>query len=70
MAISPQSLIVGSTISCLPACITMDCCEFCCYIIKGVPKLKLYADEDGHLKGDGLCCYLKVMQLGEGLEIM
>ena len=22
--------------------------------------MKLYKDPDGHLKGDGLCCYLKV----------
>ena len=26
----------------------------------GAPKIKLYTDEEGHLKGDGLCCYLKV----------
>lgn len=23
-------------------------------------KVKLYKDKDGNLKGDGLCCYLKV----------
>lgn len=23
------------------------------------PKLKLYTDEEGHLKGDGRCCYIK-----------
>lgn len=27
----------------------------------GTPKLKLYRDKDGHLKGDALCCYLKVL---------
>ena len=26
----------------------------------GAPKVKLYTDEEGYLKGDGLCCYLKV----------
>ena len=26
----------------------------------GVPKLKLYKDSEGNLKGDGLCSYLKV----------
>ena len=26
----------------------------------GEPKVKLYKDADGQLKGDGLCCYLKV----------
>ena len=24
------------------------------------PKIKLYKDREGNLKGDGLCCYLKV----------
>ena len=24
------------------------------------PKLKLYKDKDGNVKGDGLCCYIKV----------
>lgn len=24
------------------------------------PKIKLYKDKEGNLKGDGLCCYLKV----------
>ncbi len=24
------------------------------------PKLKLYRDKDGNVKGDGLCCYIKV----------
>jgi len=28
--------------------------------VSGEPKLKLYADESGNLKGDGRCCYLKV----------
>lgn len=23
-------------------------------------KVKLYKDKEGNLKGDGLCCYLKV----------
>ena len=27
------------------------------------PKLKLYKDAEGHLKGDGLCCYIKVSHL-------
>lgn len=26
-------------------------------------KVKLYKDKDGNLKGDGLCCYLKVREL-------
>jgi len=25
------------------------------------PKLKLYADADGSNKGDGRCCYIKVL---------
>lgn len=25
-------------------------------------KVKLYKDREGNLKGDGLCCYLKVGQ--------
>ena len=29
----------------------------------GEPKVKLYKDSDGQLKGDGLCCYLKVCRL-------
>ena len=28
--------------------------------VSGKPKLKLYKDADGQLKGDALCCYLKV----------
>ena len=28
----------------------------------GKPKVKLYRDVDGDLKGDALCCYLKVKQ--------
>ena len=28
--------------------------------IVGEPKVKLYRDSEGELKGDGLCCYLKV----------
>ena len=27
----------------------------------GEPKVKLYRDVNGEIKGDGLCCYLKVM---------
>ena len=27
------------------------------------PKLKLYRNKDGNLKGDGLCCYIKVCML-------
>ena len=26
------------------------------------PKVKLYAKEDGTYKGDGLCCYIKVLR--------
>ena len=26
------------------------------------PKLKLYKDEKGNMKGDGLCCFIKVSQ--------
>lgn len=26
-------------------------------------KVKLYKDKDGNLKGDGLCCFLKVSQI-------
>ncbi len=27
------------------------------------PKLKLYKDKDGNVKGDGLCCYIKVSDI-------
>ena len=33
----------------------------------GEPKLKLYSDVNGQLKGDGLCCYLKAS--GHYLEL-
>ena len=29
----------------------------------GEPKLKLYRDGNGEVKGDGLCCYLKVCEI-------
>ena len=32
-------------------------------VTTGEPKVKLYRDAEGQLKGDGLCCYLKVGQL-------
>lgn len=35
---------------------------------QGAPKIKLYTDEEGHVKGDGLCCYLKVTYFGGGAE--
>ena len=34
--------------------------------LQGGPKIKLYTDEEGHVKGDGLCCYLKVSNWGRG----
>ena len=34
----------------------------------GQLKLKLYRDENGELKGDGRCCYLKVG--GRGWEVL
>ncbi|XP_014665191.1 PREDICTED: HIV Tat-specific factor 1 homolog [Priapulus caudatus] len=35
----------------------------------GKPKVKLYKDEEGHFKGDALCCYFKIesVQLAEQL---
>ena len=30
---------------------------------KRTPKLKLYKDENGQPKGDGLCCYIKVRKI-------
>lgn len=33
-------------------------------------KVKLYKDKDGNLKGDGLCCYLKVFQRGSFLSVV
>ena len=37
----------------------------------GHPKVKLYFDGDGKLKGDGLCCYLAVesVHLGKNIYI-
>ena len=36
----------------------------------GEPKLKLYRDINGVLKGDGLCCYLKVESVQLALQIL
>ena len=40
------------------------CRNVCMYVCMystfvGEPKVKLYQDVNGELKGDGLCCYLK-----------
>ncbi|XP_065906906.1 17S U2 SnRNP complex component HTATSF1-like [Dysidea avara] len=37
---------------------------------EGAPKIKLYTDEEGHLKGDGLCCYLKVESVGLVIQLL
>ena len=39
-------------------------------ICLGEPKLKLYRDINGVLKGDGLCCYLKVESVELALQIL
>ena len=46
------------------------CVVMCLDVIFGVGqlKLKLYRDENGELKGDGRCCYLKVG--GRGGEVL
>lgn len=36
----------------------------------GEPKLKLYRDINGQLKGDGLCCYLKKESVLIALQIL
>lgn len=65
-------------VSNLPTDITMD--EFKEFMSKcGVvqpdartnqPKLKLYTDEEGHLKGDGRCCYIKKESVDLALSIL
>ena len=64
-------------VSGLPLDITMD--EFkelvskCGIVMEdndGEPKLKLYCDINGVLKGDGLCCYLKVESVQLALQIL
>ena len=37
-----------------------SCLCFKHYLSSEKPKVKLYKDQDGNLKGDGRCCYLKV----------
>uniref|UniRef100_A0A7M4EM91 17S U2 SnRNP complex component HTATSF1 n=1 Tax=Crocodylus porosus TaxID=8502 RepID=A0A7M4EM91_CROPO len=34
------------------------------------PKIKLYKDKEGNLKGDGLCCYLKRESVGLALRLL
>ena len=34
------------------------------------PKVKLYKDEDGNLKGDGLCTYMKIESVQLALTIL
>ena len=41
---------------------------FCLLI--GCPKLKLYHDINGRLKGDGLCCYLKIESVQLALQLL
>lgn len=36
----------------------------------GDPKVKLYRDSDGELKGDGLCCYLKIESVQLALNLL
>lgn len=36
----------------------------------GKPKLKLYKDSDGNVKGDGLCCYLKKESLELAVQLL
>ncbi|XP_019848654.1 PREDICTED: HIV Tat-specific factor 1-like [Amphimedon queenslandica] len=36
----------------------------------GDPKVKLYHDSDGQLKGDGLCCYLKIESVQLALDLL
>ena len=36
----------------------------------GKPKLKLYRDSEGNVKGDGLCTYVKVESVGLALQIL
>ena len=36
----------------------------------GNPKIKLYRDSNGELKGDGLCCYLKVESVKLALDLL
>ena len=34
------------------------------------PKIKLYRDAEGGIKGDGLCTYVKVESVGLALQIL
>jgi hypothetical protein len=34
------------------------------------PKVKLYKDEEGNLKGDGICCYVKVESVFLAMQIL
>lgn len=36
----------------------------------GKPKIKLYRTEDGDLKGDGTCCYIKMESVELALQIL
>jgi HIV Tat-specific factor 1 len=36
----------------------------------GEPKLKLYRDASGEVKGDGRCCYLKIESVGLALQLL
>jgi hypothetical protein len=37
---------------------------------KNEPKIKLYRDQEGHLKGDGRCCYLKQESVQLALQLL
>ena len=46
-----------------------------CGIIKpdektGHPKIKLYHDQEGKLKGDGLCCFLQIESVDLAIQIL
>ncbi|VDP52391.1 unnamed protein product [Heligmosomoides polygyrus] len=64
-------------VSNLPTDITMDEFKFMskCGVVQpdartNQPKLKLYTDEEGHLKGDGRCCYIKKESVDLALSIL
>ncbi|VDO51279.1 unnamed protein product [Haemonchus placei] len=64
-------------VSNLPTDITMDEFKFMskCGVIQpdartNKPKLKLYVDEQGQLKGDGRCCYIKKESVDLALSIL
>eukprot|EP00041_Stephanoeca_diplocostata_P040067 m.1638569 g.1638569 ORF g.1638569 m.1638569 type:complete len:403 (+) comp28776_c0_seq1:134-1342(+) len=48
----------------------MSKCGIIALDTEGQPRVKLYTNEDGSLKGDGRCCYLKVESVNLALTLL